>query len=185
MSVILAEINETDQPKKARSVEIYKSEVYKDIEHHTFKYMDASGQPDVKIVNAVQADTAEDLDGAMISRYVEFRDAKLRMRLQGILVEKEADYADDQILQEDNMYRYHFLLPATFNDNALRSLAEYIHRFLVFGALYDWYSQFGHQQAAVYGTQLYELEKEITGLLRGPSIAKRPMQPFGPANKFM
>lgn len=76
------------------------------------------------------------------------------------------------------------MIPESMDDTVLRPLAEYIHRFLVFGALYDWYSQFGMAQAAVYGSQLDEIEAGLDDILRGGSIVKRPLQPFGPAEKI-
>lgn len=185
MSYVLQTINDTSGEKKVRNVDIYKNLVYKDIELHTFKHVDASGSQDVVVRNAVAADPAEGVDSAVIARFVAFRDAKLRNILQFALVEEPQAYADDGLDLVDDRFRYWMKLPSNFRDSTLQALAEYMHRFLVFGALYDWYSQMGMtQQASVYGSQLQELEDEISSILRGPSIAKRPMQPFGPAEKF-
>ena len=83
------------------------------------------------------------------------------------------------------MYRYCFNVPVDFNDSTLRSVAEYIHRFLVWGTLYDWYMMMGDMgQAQAYGSQLDDLVDKISSLLRGRSIQKRPMQPFGPRKPF-
>lgn len=178
-------LDEPDAPvKKARLVEIYKNNVYKDIDLHTYKHVDGSDAQNKQVRNAVASDVTEDMDGAVIARLVEFRDAQLRRLLQGFLDPTEVEYADDEITLEDNRYRYNLLLPESFNDNVLRSLAEFMHRFLVWGALYDWYLQFGMQQATLYGQQLDEIEKAIKSLLRGKSIVKRPLQPFGPAHKI-
>lgn len=170
---------------KERTVEIYKNEVFKDIELHTYKYIEASTLEDVKARNAIQADNSENMDGAVIARYVEFRDAQLRNKLQFAILEDTVESADDDITMQDNKYRYTFKVQETFNDRMLRPLAEYIHRFLVWGALYDWYSKFGMQQAAVYGSHLDEIEEQISSILRGPSITTRPLQPFGPARKLL
>lgn len=170
---------------KDRTVEIWKHEVYKDIELHTYKHIEASPLQDVKARNAVQADNSENMDGAVIARYIEFRDAQLRNKLQFAIVEDTVEYANDELTMQDPKYRYHFSLPESFNDKMLRPLAEYIHRFLVWGVLYDWYSQFGMEQAGVYGTQLDEIEEQISNILRGPSITTRPLQPFGPARKLI
>ena len=180
--IILAD--DTSVTTKTRTVEIYKNEVYKDIDLYTHKHVDAREEFGLRTQNAVSSDVSEDVDGAVIARYVEFRDAQLRNRLQFALAEESSSYADDDITLEDNKYHYIFNVPKSFNDNTLRALAEFIHRFLVFGALYDWYSQFGMSQAAVYGSQLDEIEEQINSILRGPSIVKRPMQPFGPAEKI-
>ena len=170
--------------KKPRKVEIYKNEVYKDIDLHTHKHVEASGVQDKQVRNAVSSDNSENVDGSIIVRNVEFRDAQLRRRLRHALVDQPVEYADDDITLADNMYRYWFNLPVEFKDNSLRALAEYIHRFLVFGALYDWYLILGSAQAGYYGAQLGELEDSIDSILRSPSIVKRPMQPFGPADKL-
>lgn len=192
--VILA--SDEEAAKKLRVINIYKNEVYKDIDLYTHKHVDGNDtfsspynrkqitfSPQVQ--NARSSDTSENVDGAVIARYVEFRDAQLRNRIQFALSDKVVDkYADDDISLRDNMYHYYLMVPEGFNDNTLRPLAEYIHRFLVFGALYDWYSQFGDGQAEYYGDQLPMLEEQINSALRGPSIVRRPMQPFGPAYKF-
>lgn len=184
MSIILAIDTNTEEPKKARTVEIYKNEVYKDVDLLTYKHTEGNAIQNLESRNAIASDVSEDMDGAVIVRYVEFRDARLRRKLQSVLSDRTQDYADDDLTLDDNKYRYHFLLNESFNDNLLEPLAEYIHRFLVWGALYDWYSQFGMPQASVYGSQLEELEDDINSILRSPSIAKRPMQPFGPAKKI-
>lgn len=178
--VILA--SDIKEPTKERKVEVFKHEVYKDIDLYTHKHVDAREDMGNRTANAVSSDITEPVDGATIARYVEFRDAELRVKLQFCLIDKTQEYADDTLSLDDSMYRYWFNVPEAFNDNALRPLAEYIHRFLVFGALFDWYSQFGMNQAAVYDTK--GLLNQIISTLRGPSIVKRPMQPFGPAEKI-
>lgn len=169
-------------PTKFRKVEVYKNNVYKDIDLLTHKHVDAHADMPLQAGNAVSSDTTEDVDIAVIAGYVEFRDATLRDRLQFALVDQPSDYANDDITLEDNMYRYWIEVSEEFKDLLLRPLATYIRRYLVYGALYDWYAQFGMlQQASVYGPQADRLEEMINSLLRGPSIVQRPMQPFGPA----
>lgn len=178
-------IYDDDAPiRKSRKIDIYKNNVYKDIDLHTYKHVEGAGTGNPKTDNAVSSDVTEDMDGAVIARLVEFRDAQLRKRLQHSLEPTGTEYADDEITLTDNIYRYYFLLPEKFNDNTLRALAEYIHRFLVWGALYDWYAQFGMPQAQFYAGQLDTIEKAIDSLVRGPSVVKKPLQPFGPAEKI-
>lgn len=176
-------INDPVEPvKKRRLIEIYKNNVYKDIELITFKHTDAN-VPDPKVNNAIAADNAEAVDGVTIARYVEFRDAQLRNRLQRYLAPVDAHYADDE-LGPQSKYVYPFLLDERFNDSTLRAVAEYIHRFLVYGALYDWYAQFGSAQAGIYAKEVDGLLDRISAMFQAPSIAKRPLQPFGPAQKI-
>jgi hypothetical protein len=167
--------------KKRRYVRISKAEVYKDIDLFTHKTVDGSGNPDPQVRNAVSSDITESVDGAVLARHVQFRDAQLRRRLAFALVEIEQEAADDTLPIDDNHFHYCFLVDDKFKDALLRPLAEYIHRFLVFGALFDWYSKFDMAQAKYYGSQIDGLEDEIASLLYGTSIYKRPLQPFGPA----
>lgn len=177
-------INDSPTPtRKTWLVDIYKNNVYKGVEKYTYKHVEAN-IPDARVGNSVAADNSEDLDGAVIARNVAFRDAQLRRRIRYAIASETARYADDEIDLEDNKFRYLLNVPESVDDSMRKPLAEYFHRFLVFGALYDWYSQFGMAQAAVYGSQLDEIEAGIDDILRGSSLVKRPLQPFGPAEKI-
>lgn len=165
--------------KKPRLVTIVKQEVYKDVELHSYKFGEAQAQ-DPAVANTVSADTTERLDGATVARFVSFREAQLRVMLQKYLDERERVKAND-VLDLEGCFIYTLSLPESFNDATLNPLAQYMHRFLVWGALYDWYSQMGMQQAAVYGNELRSIENAINDILRTPSRAKTPLQPFGPA----
>lgn len=187
MAVILMKEDATDTPKKDRVVTIYKNEVYRDIDLYTHKHVDASGNQDLQVRNAVSADSTEDVDGAVIARNVSFWEAKMRRKLLHSLAEKSDYTADDILTLNDEAYVYNFRLKEDFDDNLLQPLADHMHRFLVWGALFDWYSALGAagaNQAAVYKQAIKDVEDEMDSILRGPSIAKRPMQPFGPAYKF-
>lgn len=170
---------------RPRKVEVMKQEVYDDIDRFTYKYMDASGPDDPKRKNAISADTVERLDGNVIARLVNFRDAKLRRLIQFALIGIHDEYAVDIISLENDRYHYFMLLPETFDDNLLQPLAEYFHRFLVWGTLFDWYGLMGLDQANFYAAELDEVEREITDILRTPSVIKKPLQPFGPARKLL
>lgn len=185
MSYVLQTINDPSVETKVRNVDIYKNLVYKDVELHTFKHVDASGSQDVTVRNAVSADPAESVDSAVVARLVAFREATLRKILQKYLADEPQAYADDGLSVADDRFRFWFNFPVTFKDALLQSLAEYMHRFLVFGALFDWYTQLGMvQQARAYETQLKGLEDDIKSMFGGASIVSRPLQPFGPAYKF-
>lgn len=177
--------NDIPEVTKTRIVDVYKNEVYKDVDLYTHKHVDSREDMGARSGNAVSSDTSETVDGSVIARFVEFRDAQLRRKISYALNEEWRPYADDQITLEKNVYRYALVLPEGFKDSTLRVIAEYFHRFLVFGALADWYRQFGMaQQAAAYESQLDDILKDINSLTRPDSIVKRPLQPFGPAQKI-
>lgn len=183
MRQVIQIIDDQEEPKKPRKVVIIKQKVYEDVESPTYKYTEAAQFQSRKQENAISADTTETLDGASVARSVEFYNAKLRRRLQAYMCEGNQVEANDT-LDLENCYVFWFLMPLEFKDSVLRSLTEYIHRFLVWGALYDWYRHLGLQaQAATYKAELDEIEKEIKGFLMTPSQVKKPLQPFGPAEK--
>lgn len=176
--VILASDIET--AAKHKVIIISKERVFKEIDIITHKHTDAHEDFGLRTTNAVSSDVDERIDAVVITRFVEFRDAQIRLKMQNFLDPAHYAGATDYIdLQKEN-YIYPFFVEAEFNDNVIIPLTEYIHRYLVYGALYDWYSLFGLSQAGVYGSQLQTLEDQISSIVRGPSIAQRPLQPFGP-----
>lgn len=178
-------IDNRPAPKKLRTIRIFKPLVYQDIDRITFKHADVSGIPEPSRRDSIASDVHEHLDGAIIERYVEYRHARLCKKLQRVLSDEDVLSANDGLPADEGVFFYKLELNEQFNDSTLRALAEFIHRYLVWGVLYDWYSQFGMQQAAVYGAELKEIEDSISGALNSPSIRRRPMQPFGPAERII
>lgn len=181
--ILASDVDESES--KIRLVEVLKSEVYKDINLYTHKHVDAHEDMGNRTGNAVSSDTDENVDGAVIARYVAFREAELRTKIRFALTDVVNEYANDVITVDHEKFRFFLKVPGTFNDNTLRPLAEFFHRFLVYAALADWYAQFGmDKQAAIYESQLDDITKKIKNALTGGSIVKRPLQPFGPAYKI-
>lgn len=174
-----------DRPaKKDRLIIIVKQEVYNDIDLILHKFTTGNIMETPRQENAIASDSNEKIDGRIIARYVKFRDSELRKKMRSSLDDNYMEEADDRLDLETHFY-YNFNLSEKFNDAILRSLAEYIHRFLVMGALYDWYKDLGLlRQASVYEGELQGLLDSINSLIRTPSRRKTPLQPFGPATKF-
>lgn len=173
-------IDETED-LKTRKVTIHKPDVYNDIDSVTYKFTDAQTMPTPRQENAVASDASESLDRKLIVSLVDFRDAYLRQRLQTMLAEEVVEEADD-ITDLEKYYFYVFRLSTSYRDSTLKPLATFIHRYLVWGALFDWFSHVGiTAQARIYESKLAELENDIISNLRSPSRAKRPLQPFGPS----
>lgn len=172
--------------RKQRTIVIVREEVYRDIDSLTYKYAQASTTPSPKVENAISSDSTERLDGRLLGRNVEFRDAKLRELVAAYLDDSvEIMVAGNALVGEDPKIVYNLYLPVTFKDALLKSLATYIHRYLVWGALFDWYGAgMGSNQAAFYQRELEDLERDITNKINAVNVVKRPMQPFGPASKL-
>lgn len=176
-------INTEETPMKLRCITIYKREVYEDIELYTYKHVESSQIEGAERRNAVAADTTEGMDGKIVVRNVSFRDAQLRKLIPFALARKEDLGANDITDLEDDRFKYWLKLPEDFDDNLLEPIAQYFHKFLVWGALYDWFGLMGNSQANFFKNDLDTLEEEINNSLRTPSIAKKPLQPFGPAKR--
>lgn len=181
--VIIIDDNDQAAPTKERQITIYKQKVYEDIDAETYKYSEARPEMAPQQSNATASDSAERLDGHILARHVEFRDARLRRRLQKFLDDSaEVTTADDQMVL-DATFVYNFILSMAFKDSLLEVLKNYIHRYLVRGALFDWYGvSLGINQNAE--AELRDLEESIVSMVSVPSITKRPLQPFGPAKKM-
>lgn len=181
--------------RKARLVEVLKAGVYKDVDLVTHKYVEGNDKIiqstayktvalSLAASNERSSDTTEDVDGAIIARSVQYADARLRTRLQAFLAEESVESANSRIGVETK-FIYNLRLPESVPDAILKAIAEHIHRFLVRCALVDWFGQFGLlQEAEWYERGLQLLEEKVVSSVRGSSLAKRPMQPFGPATKM-
>lgn len=166
---------------KTRTITIYKNEVHYDCEADAFKLMDVMSA-DVKTKNAIAADSSDMLDGRMLSRLTDLRDAMVRKRLAFCLA-TESHLESNDLPSSDSQYIYTLELADEFNDNMLNSVKTFIHEFLVRGTLYDWYSKCNVNPNPIRKDELDDLLNKIAGELRGKSWIKVPFQPFGPKKK--
>jgi hypothetical protein len=167
--------------KRARII-IYKAEVDHDIDAGTFKRTDAAldGSSD-RQQNAVASDAAEDLDGSLIARYRDRRDARIRERLKYALKKDPNEVMEYRnILKADPAYVYELVVSDSVTADDIESAGTRIHEYIVRGTLYDWYLGAGLQPTDS-ADSLQALEDAIAASLRGRSWGHRPMQPFGPA----
>lgn len=168
---------------KTRLITMHKNEVHYDCEAHAYKLMDVIGT-DIKVKNAVAADSGDMLDGRMLSRYTDLRDAEVRKRLAFCLADYVNEAVDDLPSNSDT-YIYNVIVPDDFKDAALIPIKIYIHEFLVRGTLYDWYKGCGIGQNPVDPVEVDSYLDKAVGDLRGKSWVKAPMQPFGPRKKMI
>ena len=175
-------VDEQESVFKDRTVKIVKEELYKDIDSLTYKYTEGKDLP-APLANAIASDTSERMDGHIIARHVEYRDARLRTIMSFALKDDVVIPSADDVMELDPNIMYVFSLPDSFKDSMVQALTNLIHRYLVWGTLFDWYGPtLGVDQAAQVEKSIDMLESQILNLLRTPSLAKRPLQPFGPAH---
>lgn len=176
-------INDEEDIRKERKITLHKEPMSNEIDAHTSKYVEAGDMQSPRQGNAISSDTHETLDGSIIEQFMQYRDAKLRNILDPFMKEVKVLEVDNLLLLKP-VFVYDLSLPEDFNDALLRPLCILMHKYIVWGCLFDWYAKLGLSQARTYGSQLEDIEKEIDSLISQPGYAKRPLQPFGPAERI-
>lgn len=163
---------------KTRRIILHKDQVLYDIEGLAYKFAEATAL-EGKAKNTVAADHNETLDGRLLSRMMDVRDAQLRKRLRFALVPISKEVSCDNPV-DNTEYIYDLSVADKFDDNMLDVIQIQMHEYLVRGSLLDWYKRLGMQSVAVDAGEILELEENIVSSLRTPSYTKAPLQPFGP-----
>lgn len=163
---------------KTRRIILHKDQVLYDIEGLAYKLTEATAL-EGKAKNTLAADHNETLDGRLLARMMDLRDALLRKRLRFALAPMEQSVACDNPATAEE-FVYDLSLNDQFDDNMLEVVKTYMHDYIVRGALLDWYKRLGLQTGAVDVVEVAELEESIVSTLRTPSYIRRPLQPFGP-----
>ena len=158
---------------------LYKKEIFYDINTITYKRVDASMQDEnLKTKNAIQSDETETLDGSILKRLTQRRDARIRKRLMSCLSSKPAKGASN-IPIEDDAFEYNLNLTSDFTEDKQTVLVSLMHDYIVRGSIYDWYYQCGMTNTPD-SPELDDLESDIVDIIK-QSSRRKPMQPFGPA----
>lgn len=163
---------------KTRRIILHKDQVLYDIEGLAYKLTEASAL-EGKAKNTMAADHNETLDGRLLARLTDLRDARMRKRLRFALKSATQLVACDNP-SESKEYIYDLVLDEKFDDNMLEAVKTEMHEYVVRGALYDWYKKLGLQTSAIEQSEVDALEDSVVSVLRTPSYVRRPMQPFGP-----
>ena len=153
-----------------------------DIDQRTYKRMEASLQNGNETSkDAVASDTQEDHDASIITRYRDYRDAKIRKRLVRYLV---TEVPSHEFVNRPKSpfpdYLYVFRVPDDFRTEIMEAIKDDLHEYIIRGTLYDWYKYAGIPPLDTEQS-LEEMENDILNSLRGkPTATTRPLQPFGP-----
>lgn len=163
---------------KTRRIILHKDQALYDIEGLAYKLTEATSL-EGKAKNTLAADHNEILDGRLLARMMDIRNARLKKRLRFALIPAEQSVACNNPAEETE-FIYDLSLNDQFDDNMLEVVKTYMHDYLVRGTLLDWYKRLGLQTGAVDVVEVTELEESIVSTLRTPSYVRRPLQPFGP-----
>lgn len=168
---------------KTRRIILHKDQVLYDIEGLAYKLTEATAL-EGKAKNTLAADHNETLDGRLLSRMMDVRNAQLRKRLRFALVATTQEVTCDNPASNKE-YVFDVSLNDKFDDNMLEVVKTQMHEYMVRGALLDWYKRLGVQNTAVDAGEMLELEESIVATLRTPSYMKAPLQPFGPRKSIL
>lgn len=166
---------------KILTVRLNKAVIDNDIDQRTYKRTEASLQtmPEVSR-DAAASDTTEGHDGAIVTRYRDLRDARLRKRLiRYITNELETTEFTNLPRTENPEYVYLFSVNDNFRTELMAAIKDHMHEYIVRGTIYDWFKHAGLSTADT-DKSLEEMENEILNAFRGKPCATRPLQPFGP-----
>lgn len=114
-------------------------------------------------------------DDAKLTRTIESRINKLNKRLLFCLSEYSF---------KEGTLSYAFTVNESFKDAYADIVGNKIRDYIVQGSLMDWYISESVPTESIIVEEVSQLERDILSLLRLPSVYKRPMQPFGPQNKY-
>lgn len=170
-------------PARGRdSVVIFRQAVYDDVDALTHKKVTA-GLPDrgPRVRREASSDSRDPYDRGILDRSLLFWEARLRRRIRAHLAEwhnlrDSDDYAPVVPERADDRIIYPFVME--IEDNVHVSLTEHIHRFLVRGIMYDWYTSMGIE-TDITKEELESLLDDIAGML-APRWVPTPLQPFDP-----
>lgn len=165
---------------KCRRITINLNEVYRDIDSLTYKYAEVSDIPSPSAKSGMQSDSGDSLDGRLLSRAVEYRDAKLRTVIGRYLAQPTQQQLEvSNVLVARDSIVYDLELDDEFQDSMLMPLCSMMSRYLTYGALFDWYGPgMGSRQAANYELELTGIETELVNNLQAVTIVQKTKQPF-------
>lgn len=163
------------------TIELLKHRILEDIDAMTYKRMESTmaGEPD-RVQNSLSSDAQDALDKGLLHRYMQTRDAHLRRKLAFCLVKEEVSEINvsNRLKTDEPSFIYVINAPEGFDVNAAEALTDLMHRYIVDGSIYDWYS-YQHIDCFINPDHLTDMESEVSRRLRKSYIA-RPLQPFGP-----
>lgn len=167
---------------KDLTITLSKALLDNDIDQRTYKRMEASLQSlNETGKDAAASDTQEGQDAEIISRYRDYRDARIRKRLVRYLVTEVPSHVfTNRPKSPFPDYLYVFRVADDFRTETMEAIKDLLHEYIIRGTLYDWYKYMGLPTIDTEAS-LEEMENEILNDLRGrPNATTRPLQPFGP-----
>lgn len=126
---------------------------------------------------AVQADSGETMDSAILNSMLASRDAEVRNKLLYCLVPEDDDLVVSNTSTATSQYVYNLEVPETITRDQLVAACALINDYFIYATLHDWYIQHG-VPTTVDPTWLDSLLRKIAGAFRSETLRK-PLQPFG------
>lgn len=163
---------------KKRTITLHRNQICKDIDLLSYKLGETALEGAVR--DSVASDSADALDGAVISRLLDDRAMTLRKRLAFCIEEEEVETIDNTP-DIDSDYEFKFRLPKKFKDSNMAVAMRLMHDYLVRGTLMDWYNKIGTSYGVGMVQEVTELESKILDIFRVPGIVSHPFMVYYPS----
>lgn len=169
--------------KKDYKITIKANELLYDIDAITHKSMvvleNANENVTPKSTFNVQT-TSGELDRSLLTRMLDYRDSQLRVFMSSYLNEDDVVTEIDDTLKKEQDYIYNLSMYESWQSTLLKPLKEEIHRYLVYGTLYDYFSKTLPDMASHYEAEISEIESKMTNMLTTykSNIYLRPLRPI-------
>lgn len=164
--------------EKRRRLVLYKNNILHDIDVLSYKLAETSIQGDVK--DSVASDSEDALDGSVMGRLMDSREASLRKKLGFCLNEAEI-FEVSNSSEPEEQYIYDFHLPVSFKDIELKTAVSLMHDYLVKATLMDWYTHIGTTFGAALSIDVLQLESKVVDIFRKPGFVSHPEMIYCPS----
>ncbi len=165
---------------KRRKITLHKNNIVHDIDVLSYKLAETSVDEPAR--DNVASDSETGLDGAVIAKLMDAREASLRKKL-GFCLE------DEEIIEIDNTedlepdYVFELRLPIGFDDKELKTAVRLMHDYLVKGTLLDWYVSIGTNFGAPLTGDVLLTESKVVDIFRKPGFVNHPDMIYWPSYK--
>lgn len=134
---------------KTRTITLHKSEIFFDIDAVTHIFSRASEGNGLQRADALEADTLDPTNKAMVTRFADRHVAELKEKLSRFLT-TETKTATAPVITTATSYAFSLYVEDAFQDEALDPLGFAMEQYIAEGCIADWYRAAGDPQAASY-----------------------------------
>ena len=126
---------------KERTITVSKKDVFFDIDALSLYYAEASGGENPVRDNRVAVETAAAGQGRVMKRLCDHRASDIREVMKKFIKSTTGTGGNDTL--DTGNWTYTIVISTEAEDNALATIADFCHEYIVTGALNDYYAELG------------------------------------------